>query len=614
MFDNYVKVAVATPGIRVADCNYNVQQIRHLMERASDEKISLLCLPQLCITGATCGDLMFQERLIESARNAFYRLVDTTQYYDVMTVLGVSGLSDDDNHDTVAIIKKGHILATVPHFATATNLFRCDEKPNFSFSVRLSHNTQIIPDTAIIVHLAADNELIGSADYRHTIIKGESRRFACGYLYANAGYGESTTNTVFSGHNLIYENGTLLSESKPFGKGWAVSELDLTAIQHKKRQNAIEKFEKSEKSEKTEKIKTTYFTMDFACTALTRHVSVTPFVPTEPAKLQARCEEVLNIQTMALLKRLNHTKAATIVVGVSGGLDSTLALLVAKKVAQLKKPVSNILAITMPCFGTTSRTRNNAHRLCQSLKIRCCEIDITESVKRHLADINHPPDIADVTFENAQARMRTMVLMDLANQNNGIVLGTGDLSELALGFSTYNGDHMSMYSINLGVPKTLISCIIKYIADTQLELTDVLNDIIDTPISPELLPVNSPNQPEKPEKSGKSGKPEKSAVVQSTEDILGPYELHDFFLYHMIGKGHSPKTILELACYAFSGKYHRDELKTVLKTFYTRFFSQQFKRNCSPDGPKIGSVSLSPHGDWEMPSDAMSAVWLNELS
>ena len=352
-------------------------------------------------------------------------------------------------------------------------------------------------------------------------------------------------------------------------------------------------------------IKKTYFNLQSDCTELSRTISTTPFVPTE--NLNARCEEVLNIQANALVKRLRHVKAKTTVIGISGGLDSTLALLVASKAATIGKTrvpnastykgSKDVLALTMPCFGTTSRTLANAHKLCKALRVPCQEIDITASVKQHLTDIGHSMEKADITFENAQARMRTLVLMNFANQNNGLVLGTGDLSELALGFATYNGDHMSMYGVNSGVPKTLIWHIIKYVADTtsNLKLAEVLTDILDTPISPELLPADQ------------------DEIVQRTEDIIGPYELHDFFLYHMLGKGRSAKNILELACFAFDGKYPKLEIKKTLQIFYKRFFSQQFKRNCSPDSPKIGSISLSPHEDWKMPSDAVPSTWIAEI-
>jgi NAD+ synthase (glutamine-hydrolysing) len=443
----------------------------------------------------------------------------------------------------------------------------------------------------IIANLSASDETIGKAAYRRMLTAGQSGRLICAYIYVDAGHGESRTDMVFTGHNLVCENGAILKESPPFGAGWAVSEIDVRSLIHDRRR--INTFSSS-----CEGYVVTPFSLEGGGVSLTRFIDPAPFVPSNKLEKDAVCEEILNIQATGLAKRLEHTASKTVTLGISGGLDSCLALLVAVRAfTMLKLPPSGILAVTMPSFGTTARTKGNAWALCEALGVTCKEIDISDSVRLHLRDISHSEEDRDVVYENAQARVRTLVLMDLANQTGGIVIGTGDLSELALGWTTYNGDHMSMYAVNSGVPKTLVRHIVRHVVDTSKDdkLAATLTDILDTPVSPELLP------------------PEEGQISQRTEELVGPYELHDFFLYHVVRWGRRPREIFGLARVAFSDAYPGDVILKWLKVFYQRFFAQQFKRSCMPDGPKVGSVTLSPRGDWRMPSDAALDVWLREL-
>ena len=635
MFEGYIRVAAATPSIKIADCTYNAAQILELIKKADQEHVKLLCLPELCITGCTCGDLFLQDTLLDAAKEALRFIIKESAAYNVLVVAGLPYAHGQSLYNVAAVFCRGQILGFVPkihipsygdycesrYFTPASYnmvqlpfdgqevpldthlLFQCEGLPDFTLTVKIGENLWLPHSSsvfhpkagaAVVANLSANSESAGRPAYRRSFISGQSARLICGYIYANAGYGESTTDMVFSGHNIICENGTILHESPPFGEGWAVSEIDLSALFHDKRRMS-EFLTVGERYD--ERYIPIQFSLDTCCTSLSRFIDPSPFVPEDKPEREIRCEEVLNIQAAGLAKRLDHTNLS-VVLGVSGGLDSSLALLAAVKAYKMiGRPTSDILAVTMPCFGTTERTRLNAHSLCTALNVTCREIDITESVKKHLREINHPMDKEDIVFENAQARMRTMVLMNLANQENGLVVGTGGMSELAQGWATYNGDHMSMYGVNASVPKTLARHIVKYIADTwnNPDLTTVLTDILDTPISPELL------------------SPKEGVINQHTEDFLGPYELHDFFLYHIVRRGRRPKAIFNLACAAFNGKYSPQEILKWMSKFYQRFFSQQYKRSCLPDGPKVGSVTLSPREGWKMPSDGVCTAWLEEI-
>ena len=632
LYKKFIRVAAATPKIKVADCNYNAKALLSLIEKAHDEDVRLLCFPELCITGYTCGDLFLQDVLLNSAWDALNWLVKESAELNVLAVVGLPFRFDSKLYNVAAVFCYGELLGLVPkshipnygeycesrYFSSGeglyspkvsmhplkgdihesnckvpfgTNLlFSTPDLPEFMLGIEISQDilAPIPPSThhamagaTIIANLSASGEIVGKAAQRRTITAGQSARLICGYIYSSAGCGESTTDLVFSGHNIICENGVILDESKPFGDGWAVSEIDLHSIIHDRRRMNVFNF-----CNVADKYNEYIAKFDPACPNLSRFIDPSPFVPKNDDERHTRCEDILNIQAAGLASRLEHLGNGKVVLGISGGQDSTLALIVATRVT------SDIIAVTMPCFGTTERTRKNAHALCKALNVPLREIDIQESVRQHLDDIDHHVT-DDITFENVQARMRTMVLMDLANKHNGIVIGTGSMSELALGWATYNGDHMSMYGINSGIPKTLTRHMIKYIAETcssETFLKAVLEDILDTPVSPELLAESS----------------------QNTEDIIGPYELHDFFLYHMIRKGRTPSSVYQLACIAFD-KPHKDILQWM-EVFYRRFFSQQFKRSCLPDGPKVGSANLSPRGSWKMPSDASSDIWLANIT
>ncbi|MDR1884717.1 MAG: NAD(+) synthase [Synergistaceae bacterium] len=630
MLDGYVRVAAGTPSIRVADCEYNARQILSLMERASDEGVRLLCLPELCITGYTCGDLFLQEKLLGSAMDALSFLVGRSAGMQLMVVAGMPAAHGGSLFNTAAVFGCGRILGLVPksfipnynefyelrHFSPAAEgtrsvraagfdaplgtrlTFQCENEPGFKFAVEICEDLWVpVPPScshamagaSIILNPSASDEVIGKAAYRRELAASQSARLVCGYVYADAGYGESSGDVVFSGHNFICENGEVLSESPPFGEGWAVTDIDLRSLEHdRRRMNTW--------SPNASGYSVIPFSLETGAGSLRRTVDPHPFVPSDASERDSRCEAILDMQVAGLEKRIAHIGARTAVIGISGGLDSCLALLVtARAMAKLGRPMTDIWAVTMPCFGTTARTKSNAIRLCEALGVVCREIDITDSVRGHLRDIGASEDTHDVVYENAQARVRTLVLMSLANKSGGIVVGTGDLSELALGWATYNGDHMSMYGVNAGVPKTLVRHIVRYAADAAPELSGVLTDILATPVSPELLP------------------PSGDDISQQTEDIVGPYELHDFFLYNVVRWGRPPARIFALCRIAFEGVYAPDVILKWLRVFYRRFFAQQFKRSCLPDGPKIGSVTLSPRGDWRMPSDADSSAWLAEL-
>ena len=617
MKHGFIKVATATPKIKVADVIYNADSIITCIKQAAEQGVKLLTLPELCITGYTCGDLFFQKVLIDSAWQQLQRIKTETSALDIITAVGLPLYKNGKLINAAAVLYHSEILGIVGkkhlpnynefyekrHFADCKDeppvIFRCKELPEFAFGVEICEDLWAIQPPSvqlaaggatIILNLSASNEMIGKAEYRHSLVAGQSGRLICAYLYASAGDGESTTDTVFSGHSLIAENGSLLAETALFDNKLLVTETDVLRLAGERGKNTT--FPMTGGAEVVE------FSMPLRETELTRYVSPFPFVPSDETDRGGRCESILLMQSSGLQKRVEYTNAKSLVIGISGGLDSCLALLVSvKAMDRLNRSRKDIIAVTMPCFGTTRRTKSNAVRLCEALGVTLREIDITKAVEQHFEDISHDPQNMNVVYENAQARQRTFILMDIANATGGLVVGTGDLSELALGWATYNGDHMSMYGVNAGVPKTLIRHIVRYFADSSgdSELKTVLYDILDTPVSPELLPA------------------ENGEISQKTEDLVGPYELHDFFLYYAVRWGFPPKKVYRLALYAHGDSYTPDVILKWLKSFYRRFFAQQFKRSCLPDAPKIGSVTLSPRADWRMPSDACAKVWLEEL-
>ena len=634
MRDGFIKVAAGTPKIKVADCDYNAGQIIALMREAAAQGVKVLALPELCITGYTCGDLFLQDTLLQGAEDALSRILEETEELDMLTAVGLPVWNrwDSKLYNCAAVINRGKLLGLAPkiyipsygefyegrwfasgrgtdYFLTLCGqrvnldahnpvVFDCENVPNLTVGVEICEDlwSAAPPSThlalngaTVILNLSASNELAGKAAYRRTLVAGQSGRLVCGYVYADAGEGESTTDLVFAGHNIIAENGTVLAE-KRFETGLTVSEIDVGRLAHERRRmNTFGTVEGESYPCK--------FQLEVEETVLTRPIGKNPFVPEGAVDRRERCEEIFTIAALGLKKRLEHTNASCAVVGLSGGLDSTLALLItARAFDLLGRPRSDILAVTMPCFGTTSRTKSNAQVLAERIGADFRTVDIGEAVRVHFRDIGQSMDDLSVTFENGQARERTQVLMDLANQRGGLVIGTGDLSELALGWATYNGDHMSMYAVNASIPKTLVRHLVAWEAERLGgRAGEVLRDILDTPVSPELLP------------------PKDGEISQKTEDLVGPYELHDFYLYYAIRWGFPPRKVFRLAQRAFDGRYDRETLLKWLKSFYRRFFSQQFKRSCLPDGPKVGSVALSPRGDWRMPSDAVAKLWLDEL-
>ena len=636
MRDGFIKVAAGTPKIRVADCRYNAEQIFTMMREADKQGVKVLCLPELCLTGYTCGDLFLQDTLLCGAEEGLQTILEATRNLDMVTVLGLPVRCKWDNklYNCAAVIQSGEILGLVPKtylpnygefyeqrwFASgagvetsvdlcgetvdmdAAGLFACETVPNLVLGVEICEDLWATePPSArlarggatVILNLSASNELVGKSGYRRNLVVGQSGRLVCGYVYADAGEGESTTDLVFTGHNMIAENGALLAERR-FATGLTISEIDVDRLAYERRRMT------TFNGQRQADLWRASFSLPLEETRLTRAVSPAPFVPADAEDRAERCNEILKIAALGLKKRLEHTGARTAVVGLSGGLDSTLAILItAVAMKLLDRPASDIIAVTMPCFGTTDRTRDNAVELAERLGATLKRIDIGSAVKVHFKDIGQSMEDHSVTFENGQARERTQVLMDIANQNGGLVIGTGDLSELALGWATYNGDHMSMYGVNAGIPKTLVRHLVAFVSDDKgsedPRLSAVLDDILDTPVSPELLPAIE-------------GK-----ISQKTEDLVGPYELHDFFLYYAVRWGFPPRKVFRLAEHALGRTYDRATILKWLNSFYRRFFTQQFKRSCLPDGPKVGSVTLSPRGDWRMPSDAVAALWLEEL-
>lgn len=633
MKDGFITVATATPQVAVADCEANTQAILACINEMAAVHAKVMVLPELCITGYTCSDLFWQTKLLDEAEAALSVIAEGSRQVDALIAVGMPLRVAGKLLNVAAILCRGKVLGFVPkvnlpaynefyetrHFTSGsadmdtvqfcgeeipvgTNLlFSCENVVDLCVAAEICEDLWVpnppsvqhaLAGASVICNLSASDEMVGKGSYRRDLVAGQSARLVCAYLYATAGEGESTTDLVFGGQNLIAENGTVLAESTTFENEINVATIDVQRLASERRRMST--FPAAESKE--------YREISFALveeeTKLARFFDADPFVPSNADQLSDRCEEILNIQALGLKKRLAHTHAKSAVVGISGGLDSTLALLVtARAFDMLGLPRKGIVAVTMPGFGTTDRTYNNAVAMIKSLGATFKEVPIAKAVMQHFADIDHDASIHDVTYENSQARERTQILMDIANQANGFVIGTGDLSELALGWATYNGDHMSMYAVNASVPKTLVRHLVRHYADTSADevLAGVLCDVLDTPVSPELLP------------------PEDGAISQKTEDLVGPYELHDFFLYQMLRMCFPPAKIYRVAKEAFAGRYSSETILKWLRTFYWRFFSQQFKRSCLPDGPKVGSVAVSPRGDLRMPSDACVSAWIKEV-
>ena len=633
MKNGFVKVAAATPDIRVADVEFNTQNIINAMEEAQKNGAKILVFPELCVTGYTCSDLFDHSVLLKASKKALLEIAENTNDKDMLVFVGAPLEVNGKLYNVAAAMNQGEIIGFttktfLPNYGEFYEMRQFTPGPQTVREItfegkKIPFGPQIlfqaegmeelvvaaeicedvwspIPPSiqaalegaTVIVNCSASDETIGKDTYRRALISGQSARLISGYIYANAGEGESTTDLVFGGHNIIAENGTVLKESSRYVNEIIYSELDLQRITGERRKNTT--FQPLDE----ETLVRVPFTVEETKTFLTRTFPKKPFVPSDEQTRAQRCEEILTIQAMGLKKRLAHTNARTAVVGISGGLDSTLALLVtARAFDMLGRDKKDIIAVTMPCFGTTDRTYQNACEMSKKVGATLIEVPIADAVNVHFRDIGHDPEDHSVTYENCQARERTQVLMDIANKTWGMVIGTGDLSELALGWATYNGDHMSMYGVNASVPKTLVRHLVKYAADDTKDeaLKKVLYDVLDTPVSPELLP------------------PKDGDIAQKTEDLVGPYELHDFFLYFMLRFGYEPSKIFRIACMTFDGEYDKETIFKWLETFCRRFFSQQFKRSCLPDGPKVGTVALSPRGDWRMPSDACVAVWMKDL-
>lgn len=633
MKHGFIRVAAATPDGRVADPQYNREQILRIMKEGVERKAKIMVFPELAITAYTCGDLFGQDILLSKAKEELSELIKASRGSDMLTVVGLPWKQGGKLYNVAAVIQAGKLLGIVPkknvpnysefyerrYFEPGNEtpvmvsfegeevpmgmnlLFACQDIPELVVAAEVCEDAWVpappsvhhaLAGATVILNCSASDETTGKEAYRRSLITGHSASLVCGYVYANAGDGESTQDLVFGGQNLITENGAVLAESRRFVNETIYGELDLERLLHERRRMS------TFHPERDREYQVIPFRMKREDLKLSRFIDPRPFVPDNQDQRNKRCEEILSIQAMGLRKRLAHTGCRHAVLGISGGLDSTLALLVTVRAFDLLSiPRNQIHAVTMPCFGTTDRTYQNACLLTEKLGASLTEVDIKEAVTVHLKDIGQDLQVHDVTYENAQARERTQVLMDTANQVGGMVIGTGDMSELALGWATYNGDHMSMYGVNASVPKTLVRHLVRYYADTckDAALNKVLLDVLDTPVSPELLP------------------PEDGKIAQKTEDLVGPYELHDFFLYHILRFGSRPAKVYRMAEYAFKGKYENQVILKWLKVFYRRFFSQQFKRSCLPDGPKVGSVSVSPRGDLRMPSDAVSRLWLEEL-
>ena len=636
MKDGFIKVAAVTPQVRVADVAYHVQQIKEAMEQSAKAGVMITVFPELCLTGYSCHDLFYQRTLLQQAKSGLLSLAKKTETLPGIYFVGLPWEWQGKLYNVAAALHGGKVLGLVPKTYLPTyaefyegrqftcgmqqvvmanlpgqkeaipfgtnQLFACREIPELVIASELCEDlwTPCPPSGAhcmhgatVIANLSASDEVTGKNAYRRSLVANTSARLYCAYLYACAGEGESTQDVVYSGHNLLAENGSILAESELFATGMITTEIDVYAIASKR--HRMSTYES--------KLDDTYYVSTFSLpqveTSLTRFIDKAPFVPSDEATLRKRCEEILDIQSIGLKKRLAHTGAKTAVIGISGGLDSTLALLVTVRAFDmLKLSRAGIIAVTMPGFGTTDRTYQNAVSMIKSLGVTFREVSIKKAVQVHFEDIGQDEHCHDVTYENGQARERTQILMDIANKECGMVIGTGDMSELALGWATYNGDHMSMYGVNASVPKTLVRYLVRYYAMylADEKLSKVLYDVLDTPVSPELLP------------------PKDGVIAQKTEELVGPYELHDFFLYHLMRYGSEPTKVFRIAKYAFAGEYDDATILKWMHTFYRRFFTQQFKRSCLPDGPKVGTVSLSPRGDLRMPSDACANLWLEQIA
>lgn len=636
----YIRVGCAVPKIKVADCKFNKEQIIHILDKAQKDFVKILVFPELCMTGYTCGDLFHQQTLLDETETQIKEICDLTKTLDMLFFIGAPIMVSGKLYNCALALNQGKILKIVPKtylpnyneyyekrwFASSFNiqdtvthyagqeipfgihsLLCCSSIPELVIGTEICEDLWVpIPPSAehalhgatLLVNLSASNDIVGKFEYRRSLVVGQSASCIAGYIYTSAGPGESTTDVVFGGHCIIAENGSIINERRNWDdtRQFISTDLDMDKLTCDRRKNTSYFNSLSSNDIFYKKI---LFTIQTHSNNFQRTIHPYPFVPNNVLERDDRCEEIFNIQTQGLAKRIEHIGCKKVVVGISGGLDSTLALLVCTKTFdRLGLPRENIIGVTMPGFGTTDRTYQNALQLMKDLKISIREISIRDACLQHFEDIGHSIEIHDITYENTQARERTQVLMDIANQERGIVIGTGDLSELALGWATYNGDHMSMYAVNVSIPKTLVRYLVQWIADHEVKdsARTTLMDVLDTPISPELLP---------PDEQGK--------ILQKTEDVVGPYELHDFYLYYMLRFGFSPKKIYALALKAFHDSYSEATIYHWLQTFYRRFFSQQFKRSCLPDGPKVGSICLSPRGDWRMPSDASYRIWLDEI-
>ncbi len=630
----FIKVAAATPKIKVADVDCNTELICNQIDEAAKNGAKVLVFPELCLTGYTCSDLFWQSLMLEKVKEKTIEIARYSKDYDMLIMIGIPYEHNGKLYNVGVVLHKGKILGMVTkkhlpnysefyearHFTKGFEkvvtvdfagqkvlmgmniLFKCENRPDMVIGVEICEDLWVpnppsirhtMAGATIIANLSASDEVTGKSIYRRDLVAGQSARLICGYIYADAGEGESSTDLVYSAHNMIAENGRMLAEAKRFINQTVYGHIDLDRIKNERRKMTT--YDSKDEEDYT----VVTFEMNMDNNELSTKINNMPFVPGDIAKRNERCEEILTIQAMGLKKRLEHTNAKSAVIGISGGLDSTLALLVTVRAFDmLGRDRKGIVAVTMPGFGTTDRTYDNALKMIEKLGTTFIEINISDAANEHFKAIGHDSSIHDVTYENVQARQRTLYLMNLANQYNGFVVGTGDLSELALGWATYNGDHMSMYGVNASIPKTLVRHLVRYYADTcdDIELNKVLMDVLDTPVSPELLP---------PQDNGE--------IAQKTEDLVGPYELHDFFMYYMLRLGYTPKKIYYLARNAFEGIYDDETILKWLKTFYRRFFAQQFKRSCLPDGPKVGTVAVSPRGDLRMPSDACASIWLKEL-
>lgn len=631
MHDGFLRVASATPSIKVADCPHNAQQIIKLTKQAKVKQVSAIVFPELCLTGYTCGDLFFQQMLLTAAQESLQTILTQLKDDDIICIVGLPLVIDANLYNCAAVCYHGNILGIVPktnlvdqgglnetrYFTTAPDyrqvtvlnqtvpfgtklLFTCDTMKDFQFGVEICKDIWVTEPPSnelakegatVIFNLSASTEVVGKDEFRRTLVSTQSTKLICAYVYADAGEGESTTDYVYAGQDLIAEYGTILAENPLFQTGFISADVDLQFL----------KLERHRTSCWYNTLQPNHQQINFSLPVvplqLERTIQANPFLPPNLSDLPNRCESILNIQANGLKSRLKHIGCNKVVIGLSGGLDSTLALLATVRAFKLLQlDISGITAISMPCFGTTKRTKNNAQLLAFNLGCTFKEIDISASVTQHFEDIGQDSNNHDVAFENAQARERTQVLMDAANQIGGIVIGTGDLSESALGWATYNGDHMSMYSINCDIPKTMVRYLVAHCVNTSdTPLNEILLDILQTPVSPELLP------------------PIDEEISQETESIVGPYTLHDFFLYYTLRYGFMPHKIFRLAYHALGNQYDKATIKHWMGIFYRRFFAQQFKRSCSPDGPAISSVSLSPRGGWLMPSDVSAALWLEDV-